>query len=124
MIQTGEIAPDSLWLVWQGGKLVGYLVAQRHDEIVWVRDFLLRENTDVVSVMGTLIHKLNAAYIQVHTRRQANVDALHQAGYRIAQPNWSTFMMKPLVSGVTIDDARRLFAIGTDRFLISPLDTT
>lgn len=33
-------------------------------------------------------------------------------------------MMKPLVSDVTVEDARRLFGIGSDRFLISWLDTT
>lgn len=33
-------------------------------------------------------------------------------------------MMKPLVSEVTIEDAHQLFAIGTDQFLISWLDTT
>jgi hypothetical protein len=33
-------------------------------------------------------------------------------------------MIKPLVPGVSVDDARRLLGIGTDRFLISWLDTT
>jgi hypothetical protein len=33
-------------------------------------------------------------------------------------------MVKPLVPEVTAEDARRAFGIGTDRFLISWLDTT
>jgi hypothetical protein len=33
-------------------------------------------------------------------------------------------MVKPLVPKVTAADARRLFGIGTDRFLISWLDVT
>lgn len=33
-------------------------------------------------------------------------------------------MVKPLAAEVTAEDARRLFGIGTDRFLISWLDTT
>jgi hypothetical protein len=33
-------------------------------------------------------------------------------------------MIKPLIPGVTVDDARQLFGIGKDRFLISWLDVT
>jgi hypothetical protein len=33
-------------------------------------------------------------------------------------------MVKPLIPEVTVEDARRLFGIGTDQFLISWLDTT
>ena len=33
-------------------------------------------------------------------------------------------MLKPLAPDVTVDDARRLMGIGTDRFLISWLDMT
>jgi hypothetical protein len=33
-------------------------------------------------------------------------------------------MLKPLLPELTADDARRLFGIGTDRFLISWLDVT
>ncbi len=33
-------------------------------------------------------------------------------------------MLKPILPGMTVEDARRLFAIGTDRFLISWLDIT
>jgi hypothetical protein len=33
-------------------------------------------------------------------------------------------MVKPLVPEVTIEDTRRLFGMGSDRFLISWLDTT
>ena len=38
--------------------------------------------------------------------------------------SWGAFMIKPLTSQVTVEDARRLFGIGTDRFLISWLDLT
>jgi hypothetical protein len=43
---------------------------------------------------------------------------------QVAHPDWSAFMLKPLIPKVTVDDARRLFGIATDRFLISWLDTT
>jgi len=33
-------------------------------------------------------------------------------------------MMKPLVPNMTVEDARRSFGIGTDRFLILWFDTT
>jgi hypothetical protein len=42
----------------------------------------------------------------------------------VAQPTWDGFMIKSLVPEVSIEDARQLFGIGTDRFLISWLDVT
>jgi len=49
---------------------------------------------------------------------------LRQAGYPPAQPGWGAFMLKPLASDVTVEDARRLFGIGSERFLISDMDVT
>jgi len=33
-------------------------------------------------------------------------------------------MIKPLISGVTVEEARNILGIGTERFMISDIDVT
>lgn len=56
--------------------------------------------------------------------RPSDIADFQRAGWQVAHPNWEAFMVKPLLPELTADDARRLFGIGTDRFLISWLDVT
>jgi hypothetical protein len=67
---------------------------------------------------------LKAPYVQVGMSRPSDIASLKRAGWQVTYPNWASFMVKPLVPELTADDARRLFGIGTDRFLISWLDVT
>lgn len=71
-----------------------------------------------------IISELKVHYVQVSMSRPCDIDDLRRAGWQVAHPDWSTFAVKPLVSDVTVEDARSLFGIGTDRFLISWLGTT
>ena len=79
---------------------------------------------DAAEAVAAVAAKLMTSYVQVKISRPTEVTSLKHSGYQLAKPNWDAFMIKPLVSDVTLDDARRLFDIGSDRFLISWLDTT
>jgi hypothetical protein len=65
-----------------------------------------------------------AQYVQVTMSIPSDVERLQQNGWHLSYPTWDAFMVKPLVPGLTAEDARHLFRIGTDQFLISWLDTT
>jgi hypothetical protein len=79
---------------------------------------------DAAEAVAAIVAHLNAPYVQVTLSRPSDIASLQRAGWLVAHPNWDAFMVKPLVPKLTSDDARRLFGIGTDRFLISWLDTT
>jgi hypothetical protein len=64
-----------------------------------------------------------AQYVQMTMSRSSDIASLRAVGWLVAQPSWRAFMVKPLLPDLTAEDARRLFGIGTDRFLISGLDT-
>ena len=79
---------------------------------------------DPVEVVATLASKLKTSYVQVIMSRLSDIASFQRAGWQVAHPTWNAFMVKPLLPELIVDDARRLFGIGTDRFLISGLDTT
>jgi hypothetical protein len=89
-----------------------------------VSNLALQLGVDAVEAVGAVAAELRSAYVQVSISRPVEMASLQQAGFHVAHPSWSGFMLKPLVPGVTAEDARRLFGIGTDRFLISWLDVT
>jgi len=85
---------------------------------------LLRMDINVTEAIAAITSELKVSYVQVTTSRPSDIDSLRRAGWQVAHPDWSAFMVKPLLSDITTEDARHLFGIGTDRFLISWLDTT
>ncbi len=89
-----------------------------------VDNLLLVEGVDAARAVAALAHDLSAPYLQVRVDHPSVAASLRQAAYPPDRPNWSTFMIKPLIPEVTAEDARRLFGIGTERFLISLIDVT
>ena len=74
--------------------------------------------------IAAIVSELKAPYVQVSLSRPSDIDSLRRAGWQVAHPDWGAFMVKPLIPDLTAEDACHLFGIGTDRFLISWLDTT
>lgn len=115
---------DDIWIVSENTANVGYVFARKNNSVLQVNVQLLRTDIDTTEAVAAVVSKLKTSYVQVTVSRPADIASLQRAGYLVAHPNWSAFMVKPLVPNMTVDDARRLFGIGTDRFLISWLDTT
>ena len=103
---------------------VGCAIATVSESILNVSDLLVDDRINPASAVTAIARIANAEYIQARINHPAEQQGFQRAGYKIAQPAWGTFMVKPLTSDVTTEAARRLYGIGTERFLISWLDTT
>lgn len=119
-----RVSPEDIWVLWENNEPAGYIFAHKDNLMLKLNLQLLRPHIDAAEAISAVVSNLKTSYVQVTISRPSDIDSLRRAGYQVAHPNWGAFMVKPLVPEVTIEDACRLFGIGTDRFLISWLDTT
>ena len=103
---------------------VGYALAHAEDTMLTISNLVLRPEIDAAEAIAAVAVELKSAYVKAEVTRPIEMTSLRRAGYHVAHPSWDGFMIKPLVPEVTVEDARRLFGLGTDRFLISWLDVT
>jgi len=115
---------EEIWIVWENNEPVGYVFARKDDLILKINIQLLCMDIDAVEVIAAVVSELKASYVQVTMSRPFDIASLRRAGWKVAHPTWGAFMMKSLTSDATVEDARQLFGIGTDKFLISWLDVT
>jgi predicted acetyltransferase len=111
-------------ILWENDRPVGYALVSIDQSILCVSDLLLRHEVNPAEAVAAVASRVKTAYVQVKVSRPIEYASLRKAGYLVAHPDWDAFMVKPLVPEVTCEDTRRLFGIGTDRFMISWLDTT
>jgi GNAT superfamily N-acetyltransferase len=124
LVEIGDVGVNEVWLLWEGGELAGYALARVSESVLTVSDLLLREGLEAAAAVAALARQTYAPYVRVSVNRPSEVASLRRAGYGIADPTWGTFMVKPLTPDVTVDEARGLFGIGTERFLLSWMDIT
>lgn len=115
---------EDLWIIWRESNPVGYALAFLSGPIVKIANLLLFDGIDPLEAVSAVTHETGANYVQVTIDRLAYRDAFAQAGFHVASGTWATFMVKPLVEELTVDDFRHLYGLGTDRFLISGMDIT
>jgi len=113
-----------IWILLENNRPVGYAFAHADETMLTISNLMVREDIDAAEAVAAVAAELKSAYVQVKISRPVEMASLRRAGYHVANPTWGSFMVKPLVPEVTVEDARRLFGIGTDRFLISWLDVT
>lgn len=119
-----KVSPEDIWIVRENDIPVGYVFAHKDVSILHVNIQVLRIGIDAAEVVAAVASHVKTHYVQIVASRPSDIASFRRAGYYVAHPNWGAFMIKPLVPDATVDDARRLFGIGTDRFLISWLDVT
>jgi GNAT superfamily N-acetyltransferase len=119
-----KVKLEEIHILWENNQPVGYALASVDQSILYVSNLLLKEGVNPAEAVAAVASRVRTAYVEVKISRPVELASLRQAGYWVAHPDWSAFMVKPLLSEVTVDDARRLFGFGTDRFLVSWLDTT
>jgi GNAT superfamily N-acetyltransferase len=119
-----KVGLDDIWILWKNKQPVGYAIIQTDKSILNVNYLLLQAGIDATEAVAAVAAEKKASFVQVKISRPVDMSSLQRAGDRIAHPDWEAFMVKPLVDSLTVGDARRLFGIGTDRFLISWLDVT
>jgi predicted acetyltransferase len=118
------VSSGDIWILQENTRVVGYALAHLHQTMLTISNFVLIPGIDAVEAVAAVVAELKSIYVLVDANRPSDLTSLRRAGYHVAHPTWGGFMVKPLVPEVTAEDARRLFGIGTDRFLISWLDVT
>jgi len=119
-----KVGLGDVWILWENNCPVGYAISQKSKSILNISSLLLSRDVDVTEAVAAVVNEIKTPYIKVKITRPVEIASLRHAGFKVAQPTWGGFMLKPLTPDVTVDDARRLFGIGTDGFLISWLDVT
>lgn len=115
---------EDIWTLEANNRIVGYALAHTNETMVNISDLALQRGIDAAEAVGAMAAAIKSAYIQVKASRPDEISSLREVGFHVAHPNWEGFMVKPLTEEASFEDARRLFGIGTDRFLISWLDVT
>jgi GNAT superfamily N-acetyltransferase len=123
-ILRDKVSNADLWVLQENGHYVGYTIAHLEKNILNISSVLLCEGVQMVEAVAAVANGLKSKYVRVQVSRPVEIASLRQAGFQVAHPAWDAFMLKPLTPEMTHEYARRLFGIGTDRFLISWLDTT
>lgn len=119
-----HVTLEDVWILWENDQAVGYALAHANDLVLNISDLALKPGASTAEAVASVASALKRAYVKVKVSRPGEISSLRQAGYQVAHPDWDAFMLKPLIPEVTAEDARRMFGIGTDRFLISWLDLT
>ena len=119
-----NVSPGDVWILQDNNRSIGYALAHLDGSLLNISNVLVMDGIDVTEAVAAVVAELQASYVKVRVSRPVEIASLQRAGFQVAQPTWGTFMIKPLTSQVTVQDARRLYGIGTDRFLISWLDLT
>ncbi len=119
-----QVSHANIWIILENNRPLGYALATADQTMLAISNLVIQQGTDTAEAVAAIAAELQSAYIQVKASRPSEITSLRRAGFQLAHPTWDSFMIKPLVPEVTVADARRLFGIGTDRFLISWLDVT
>lgn len=115
---------EDIWILWESNAVVGYVFAHKEKSMLLINIQVLRTDINAADAIAAIVSELKVPYVQVSISRPSDIDSLRRAGWQVAHPDWGAFMVKPLLPDLSAEDARHLFGIGTDRFLISWLDTT
>jgi GNAT superfamily N-acetyltransferase len=119
-----KVKLEDIWVLYENNAVVGYVFATKEKSMLFISVQVLRMDINAAEAIAAITSELKAVYVQVSMSRPSDIDSLQCAGWQVAHPNWDAFMVKPLLPDLTAEDARRLFGIGTNRFLISWLDET
>lgn len=113
---------EDMWVLWQNNSPVGYAHTYANKTMLNINNLLLYEGIDVTEAVAAVVAELKTLYVKVKVNRPVDILGLQCSGYKVAHPTPCAYMIKPLVTGMSIEEARTLFGIGTDRFLISWFD--
>jgi GNAT superfamily N-acetyltransferase len=119
-----RISLTDIWILRENSRVVGYALTRADQAMLTISNLVLQQGIDASEAVAAVAAELNSAYVQVKVSRPIEMTSLRRARYHVAHPTWDSFMIKPLIPEVTLEDARELFGMGTDRFLISWLDVT
>lgn len=117
-----KVESGDVWILWENKCPVGYALVNKNKSLLTISSLLLPKDADVTEAVAAVVNEIKVPYVKVKISRPVEIESLRRSGFHVAQPTWGAIMLKPLVPEMTIQDARHLFGIGTNRFLISWLD--
>ena len=115
---------SDIWIIRENNRVVGYALAHPDQTMLTISNLVLHRDIDAAEATAAVVAEQKSSYVQVKLSSPGEISSLRGAGYHVAHPTWDAFMVKPLLPEVSFEDARRLYGIGTDQFLISWLDVT
>lgn len=115
---------NGIWLLRENRQIVGYALTRLDQTMLTITNLLIQPWIDAGEAVAAVAAEVKLAYVQVKISRPIEHASLKRLGFHITHPTWDSFMIKPLLSDISVEEARRKFEIGTDRFLISWLDIT
>lgn len=119
-----KVKLEEIHILWENNQPVGYALASVDQSILNVSNLVLRSGVSPAEAVAAVVSLVRTGYVRVKISRPVEIASLRRAGYQVAHPDWSAFMLKPLIPEVTVEEARWHYGIGMDRFMISWLDTT
>jgi GNAT superfamily N-acetyltransferase len=119
-----SVSLEEIWIIKENQRALGFAIVQADRTLLTIRNLALQRGLHPLEAIAAVAAEIRSSFIRVTTSRPIEINSLRHAGFHVAQPSWSSFMIKPLTPGLTVEDARSLFGIGSDRFLISWLDVT
>jgi GNAT superfamily N-acetyltransferase len=123
-LRLRDVNLSDIWILLENNHPIGYAIAHADDTMLTISNLVLQQGIDAAEACAAVAAEVKSAYVKVIISRPCEMTSLRHAGYHVAHPTWDGFMIKPLDPKVTIEDAWRLYGIGTDRFLVSWLDVT
>lgn len=119
-----RVDPGEIWILWERNEPVGYVFVTPKNLVLHISIQVLHVGVNAIEAVSAIVNEFRNPYVHVTMTRPSDIDSFRSAGWHVANPTWGAFMIKPLLPELTIEDAKHLFGFGTDRFLISWLDTT
>lgn len=119
-----EIYLTDIWILFENNLPIGYAIAHVDETTLNITNIVLKQGIDTAEACAAVAAELKSSYVKVVISRPCEMTSLSRANYHVSNPTWEGFMIKPLLPTVSIDDARRLYGICTDQFLVSWLDVT
>jgi len=124
IVAIGDLALEEVWLIWDGDELAGYAFARVSQALLEVNHLLLVAGADPAEAVASLAQAQPVSYLLLRLSHPPVLESLRRLGYPPPRPDWGTFMVKPLEPGLTAADFSRLCTVGTEQFMISPIDIT
>lgn len=119
-----DLDAQNLWLLWRGNELIGYAAAMAKGSVLRVTNLLLTDGAAATVSVAALARAANTQYIFARLDQVDHIAAFREAGFRVANQGWATFMVKPLAPDATVTEFRQLYGPKEGRFLISCMDVT
>ena len=124
LVETGDLSPNEIWLLWQDAELVGYALAGVFEAVLMVSHLLLLPGIEAAEAVSALAQAQPCETLRVRVDHPSVATSLVRLGLPAPRRDWSVLMVKPLDRDASVENFVSQMGIGSERFMISDLDVT